>query len=75
MYSMFIHIWLCFSLSRLHFDFFVDQGVSFTAYDMAGGGRYRNLWEHHFKTCNGVVFVIDSSDRMRLGKQNLQLQN
>lgn len=46
-----------------------DQGVSFTAYDMAGIGRYRNLWEHHFKTCNGIVFVIDSSDRMRLGKQ------
>jgi GTPase SAR1 family protein len=44
-----------------------DQGVSFTAYDMAGIGRYRNLWEHHFKTCNGIVFVIDSSDRMRLG--------
>lgn len=46
----------------------LDQGVSFTAYDMAGIGRYRNLWEHHFKTCNGIVFVIDSSDRMRLGK-------
>lgn len=44
-----------------------DQGISFTAYDMAGIGRYRNLWEHHFKTCNGIVFVIDSSDRMRLG--------
>ena len=48
-----------------------DQGVSFTAYDMAGVGRYRNLWEHHFKTCNGIVFVIDSSDRMRLGKINV----
>lgn len=35
---------------------------------MAGIGRYRNLWEHHFKTCHGVVFVIDSSDRMRLGE-------
>jgi ADP-ribosylation factor-like protein 6 len=33
---------------------FADQGVSFTAYDMAGIGRYRNLWEHHFKTCHGV---------------------
>lgn len=55
-------------LSMSHYRFFpVDQGVSFTAYDMAGIGRYRNLWEHHFKTCNGIVFVIDSSDRMRLG--------
>ncbi|CRK91359.1 CLUMA_CG005032, isoform A [Clunio marinus] len=47
-------------------EHFENQGVSFTAYDMAGIGRYRNLWEHHFKTCNGIVFVIDSSDRMRL---------
>lgn len=45
----------------------LDQGVSFTAFDMSGGVRYRNLWEHHFKNCQGVVFVIDSSDKMRLG--------
>lgn len=35
---------------------------------MSGGVRYRNLWEHHFKHCQGVVFVIDSSDKMRLGR-------
>lgn len=46
----------------------LDQGVSFTAYDYGGQGRYRNLWEHQFKSCHGIVFVIDSSDRMRLGK-------
>lgn len=33
---------------------------------MSGAGRYRSLWEHHFKPCQGIVFVIDSSDRMRL---------
>lgn len=33
---------------------------------MSGAGRYRSLWEHHFKSCQGIVFVIDSSDRMRL---------
>lgn len=36
---------------------------------MSGAGRYRSLWEHHFKSCHGIVFVIDSSDRMRLGKE------
>lgn len=58
-----------------------DQGISFTAFDMSGAGRYRNLWEHHFKSCQGIIFVIDSSDRMRLGKpdsfsmiQNIQLK-
>lgn len=47
---------------------FSDQGIAFTAFDMSGAGRYRNLWEHHFKSCQGIIFVIDSSDRMRLGK-------
>ncbi|CAG9803757.1 unnamed protein product [Chironomus riparius] len=47
-------------------EHFENQGVSFTAFDFSGQGRYRNLWEHHFKSCHGIVFVIDSSDRMRL---------
>ncbi|XP_058829213.1 ADP-ribosylation factor-like protein 6 [Topomyia yanbarensis] len=45
---------------------FQNQGVFFTAFDMSGATRYRSLWEHHFKSCQGIVFVIDSSDRMRL---------
>ncbi|KAJ6649588.1 ADP-ribosylation factor-like protein 6 [Pseudolycoriella hygida] len=45
---------------------FQNQGVNFTAFDMSGAGRYRSLWEHHFKSSQGIVFVIDSSDRMRL---------
>ncbi|XP_055626404.1 ADP-ribosylation factor-like protein 6 [Toxorhynchites rutilus septentrionalis] len=45
---------------------FQNQGVFFTAFDMSGATRYRSLWEHHFKACQGIVFVIDSSDRMRL---------
>ena len=47
---------------------FENQGVFFTAFDMSGGVRYRNLWEHEFNKCQGVIFVIDSSDKMRLGK-------
>ncbi|XP_055838024.1 ADP-ribosylation factor-like protein 6 [Episyrphus balteatus] len=45
---------------------FQNQGIGFTAIDMSGASRYRNLWEYHFKTCQGIVYVIDSSDRMRL---------
>lgn len=45
---------------------FRNQNVGFTAFDMSGQGRYRDLWEHYYKDCQGVVFVIDSSDRLRL---------
>lgn len=33
---------------------------------MSGHGRYRNLWEHYYKDCHGIIFVIDSGDRLRL---------
>jgi ADP-ribosylation factor-like protein 6 len=45
---------------------FKVKGVTFTAFDMSGQGRYRNLWEHYYKECNGIIFVIDSSDKFRL---------
>lgn len=43
-----------------------DQNVGFTAFDMSGQGRYRELWENYYKDCEGIIFVIDSSDKLRL---------
>lgn len=40
--------------------------MAFSAFDMSGQGRYRDLWEHYYKDCEGIIFVIDSSDRLRL---------
>jgi len=46
---------------------FTQKNVSFTAYDMSGQGKYRNLWEKHFKEdVHAVIFVIDSTDKMRM---------
>lgn len=45
---------------------FQTKSLSFTAFDMSGQGRYRNLWEHYYKDCNGIIFVIDSSDKLRI---------
>ncbi|XP_046865740.1 ADP-ribosylation factor-like protein 6 isoform X1 [Drosophila willistoni] len=47
---------------------FYSMGVNIKAIDMSGATRYRNLWEHQFKNCQGIIYVIDSSDRMRFGK-------
>ena len=44
---------------------FTDRNVGFTAFDMSGQGRYRNRWEHYYKECQGIVFVVDSSDKVR----------
>lgn len=47
-------------------DKFQTKALSFTAFDMSGQGRYRNLWEHYYHDCHGVIFVIDSSDKLRM---------
>uniref|UniRef100_A0AC34Q6F3 ADP-ribosylation factor-like protein 6 n=1 Tax=Panagrolaimus sp. JU765 TaxID=591449 RepID=A0AC34Q6F3_9BILA len=47
-------------------DKFVAADLTFNAYDMSGQSKYRNLWETHYKTIHGIVFVIDSTDKMRL---------
>ncbi len=43
-----------------------NKSMQFTIFDMSGQGRYRNLWEHYYKECHGVIFVIDSSDKLRM---------
>ncbi|XP_014781316.1 ADP-ribosylation factor-like protein 6 [Octopus bimaculoides] len=45
---------------------FQTKSLSFSAFDMSGQGRYRSLWEHYYKDCHGIIFVIDSSDLLRM---------
>lgn len=33
---------------------------------MSGHDRYRSLWEHYYKDCHGIIFLIDSTDKLRL---------
>lgn len=45
---------------------FATKTLDVTAFDMSGQGRYRNLWSHHYKDVDGIIFVIDSSDTLRM---------
>ena len=45
---------------------FKYNNVQFTMFDMSGQGRYRNLWEHYYAEAEGVIFVIDSADTVRM---------
>lgn len=42
------------------------KNLSVTAFDMSGQGRYRNLWEHYYKGVQAIIFVVDSSDTLRM---------
>ncbi|VDO98140.1 unnamed protein product [Heligmosomoides polygyrus] len=45
---------------------FTTENFSFTAFDMAGQGKYRNLWETYYINAQAVIFVVDSADRLRV---------
>uniref|UniRef100_A0A915CFB5 Uncharacterized protein n=1 Tax=Parascaris univalens TaxID=6257 RepID=A0A915CFB5_PARUN len=47
-------------------DKFTSSNMSFSAYDMSGQGKYRNLWETYYKDVDGIIFVVDSGDRLRI---------
>jgi len=47
-------------------EHFQCKGLSFTAFDMSGQSRYRSLWSNYYRTTNGIIFVIDSSDKTRI---------
>lgn len=40
--------------------------VCFTAFDMGGSEKFRDLWTPYYQQVDGVVFVVDSSDPLRL---------
>ena len=39
--------------------------IIFTVFDMSGQGRYRSLWEQYYRDAEAVIFVVDSSDKLR----------
>eukprot|EP00992_Anisonema_acinus_P014321 TRINITY_DN9213_c0_g1_i2.p1 TRINITY_DN9213_c0_g1~~TRINITY_DN9213_c0_g1_i2.p1 ORF type:complete len:177 (+),score=51.57 TRINITY_DN9213_c0_g1_i2:31-561(+) len=40
--------------------------VNFKVFDMGGAKKFRNLWEHYYRDVQGVIFVIDTSDQIRI---------
>lgn len=45
---------------------FTKNSINFTVYDMSGQGRYRSLWEHYYTDVEAIIFVLDSTDRLRM---------
>jgi small GTP-binding protein len=42
------------------------RNISFTVWDVGGQDKIRRLWRHYFLGTQGLVFVVDSSDRDRV---------
>merc|ERR1712107_214604 len=42
------------------------KNLRFTVWDVGGQDKIRKLWRHSYSGTNGVIFVVDSSDRERI---------
>ncbi|XP_073033383.1 ADP-ribosylation factor 2-like isoform X2 [Primulina eburnea] len=42
------------------------KNTSFTLWDVGGLDKIRPLWRHYFQNMQGLIFVVDSSDRDRV---------
>jgi small GTP-binding protein len=43
-------------------------GQSWRVFDFSGQGRYRRMWPEYYSSSAGIVFVVDASNLLRLGK-------
>jgi len=43
-------------------------------WDVGGQDKIRPLWRHYFQNTQGLIFVVDSNDRDRIGEANEELQ-
>merc|ERR1712014_221302 len=49
------------------------KNISFTVWDMGGQDKIRNLWRVYLKGSAGIIFVVDSTDKMRITEARHEL--
>ena len=49
------------------------KNLSFTVWDVGGQDKIRPLWKHYFHNTEGLVYVVDSSDRERFNEARDEL--
>merc|ERR1712118_595879 len=42
------------------------KNINFTVWDVGGQDKIRKLWRHYYQNTQGLIFIIDSSDRDRI---------
>lgn len=49
------------------------KNVKFTIWDVGGQDKIRPLWRHYYTGTQGLIFVVDSSDRERIEEARQEL--
>merc|ERR1719326_2638414 len=42
------------------------KNINFLVWDIGGQDKIRKLWRHYYQNTQGLIFVVDSSDRDRI---------
>merc|ERR1711975_179574 len=42
------------------------KNINFSVWDVGGQDKIRKLWRHYYQNTQGLIFVVDSSDRDRI---------
>ena len=69
--NLFINIW--FNLKGFNVETVEYKNISFTVWDVGGQDKIRPLWRHYFQNTQGLIFVVDSNDRERVGEARDEL--
>jgi ADP-ribosylation factor protein 1 len=49
------------------------KDVAFTVWDVGGKDKIRPLWRHYYQNTQGLIFVVDSNDKDRMGEARDEL--
>eukprot|EP00697_Spironema_sp_BW2_P004487 gnl/Spiro4/16104_TR8661_c0_g1_i1.p2 gnl/Spiro4/16104_TR8661_c0_g1~~gnl/Spiro4/16104_TR8661_c0_g1_i1.p2 ORF type:complete len:184 (+),score=40.72 gnl/Spiro4/16104_TR8661_c0_g1_i1:48-599(+) len=49
------------------------KNIEFTVWDVGGQHKIRPLWKHYYNNTQGLIFVVDSSDRERAEESHREL--
>lgn len=50
------------------------KNIKFTVWDVGGQDKIRLLWRHYYQNTQGLIFVVDSSDKDRIDIAKEELQ-
>jgi len=51
----------------------ICKGLTMAVWDVGGQDKLRQLWKHYYQDATGMIFVVDSSDRLRLKEAQMEL--
>ena len=57
-----------------HSEDLIIDSITFKTFDLGGHEAARLLWKDYFSTIDGIIYLVDSSDRTRFDESSIELQ-